>query len=353
MMGLDMKYRILFAEDVSTDREMTERLLKDSGLQFESECVETEKDFRHALKAFNPTLILSDFRMPSFDGMTALKIALREKPEIPFIILTGSMNEDIAVECMKAGADDYIIKQNLKRLVPAIQSAFQKKASLKAEEEAREKIRDALAEKETLLRELYHRTNNNMQVIRSIISLRASMRDNPEIRAFAEEIEQKITAMALVHQKLYQSKDLSYIYLNEYVQELAGMMLGRNLDELPGVKLDLYLEEVKVLIDSAIPCGLIINELMSNALQHAFSGNMNGYILIRISRDTTGTIELYFADNGKGVTEGFNFRNQNGMGLQIVTELVETQLHGEISCTAEHGLSYTIRFSDNLYAVRV
>ncbi len=130
------KLRILFAEDVSTDREMVERLLKQNGIEFISECVDTEPEFTIMLKIFDPTLILSDYKMPTFDGMKALTIAQKEKPEVPFIILTGSMNEDIAVECMKNGADDYVIKQNLKRLIPSLKSAIEKKRLQRAEKSA-------------------------------------------------------------------------------------------------------------------------------------------------------------------------------------------------------------------------
>nr|WP_321452796.1 ATP-binding protein [uncultured Carboxylicivirga sp.] len=130
------KLRILFAEDVSTDREMVERLLIQNDIEFVSECTENETDFTSLLKNFEPSIILSDYRMPTFDGMKALKIVQAINPQLPFIILTGSMNEDIAVECMKNGADDYVIKQNLKRLIPSIKSAIEKKRLQKAEEQS-------------------------------------------------------------------------------------------------------------------------------------------------------------------------------------------------------------------------
>ena len=142
-MPLSKKHRILFAEDVSTDREMVERLLRQNGIDFVSECVETEPDFREKLHGFNPTLILSDYRMPTFDGMKALQIARQEKPDVPFIILTGSMNEDVAVECMKNGADDYVIKQNLRRLIPSIKSALEKKTSVQNWQFAQKELEDS------------------------------------------------------------------------------------------------------------------------------------------------------------------------------------------------------------------
>lgn len=137
------KLRILFAEDVSTDREMVERLLRQNGISFESECVDTEPDFVTMLREFNPDIILSDYRMPTFDGMKALNITMSLRPDIPFIILTGSINEDIAVECMRKGADDYIIKQNLKRLIPSILSAMEKKSLKKSEVDALKQLKSS------------------------------------------------------------------------------------------------------------------------------------------------------------------------------------------------------------------
>lgn len=137
------KLHILFAEDVSTDREMVERLLRQSKINFVSQCVDTEDEFVKMLDEFKPDIILSDYRMPTFDGMKALKITMQRSPDTPFIILTGSINEDIAVECMRNGADDYIIKQNLKRLIPSIVSAMEKKTLKKSEMDALRQLKSS------------------------------------------------------------------------------------------------------------------------------------------------------------------------------------------------------------------
>ncbi len=137
------KHRILFVEDLETDKEIAERELKKNGFNFVSLRVENEADFRKEIKDFNPDLIISDYSMPAFDGMSALKIKLQINNTIPFIILTGSMNKETAVACMKAGADDYVIKENLQRLVPAIELAFQKHANVKAIEEAKNALKES------------------------------------------------------------------------------------------------------------------------------------------------------------------------------------------------------------------
>ncbi|WP_347839828.1 DUF2153 family protein [uncultured Draconibacterium sp.] len=155
-------YKILFAEDVSTDREIVERILRKNEIQFVSECVDTEPEFKELLLTFNPDLILSDYQMPTFDGMRALKLAQEFQPDVPFVVITGSTNEDIAVECMKQGADDYVIKQNLKRLIPSIKSAIQKK-KLELKERL---VRKELEESELKYRLLVQNSPNAVVLIR-------------------------------------------------------------------------------------------------------------------------------------------------------------------------------------------
>lgn len=139
-------YRVLIVEDVPTDAELNEREIQQVLKPCVFERVETRDDFLRALDKFKPDIIISDYSMPSFDGMTALKLTLERTPITPFIVVTGSMNEDTAVECMKAGATNYVIKQHLKRLGPAVLHAMEENKirveRLKAEEEIRKRVKE-------------------------------------------------------------------------------------------------------------------------------------------------------------------------------------------------------------------
>lgn len=139
-MNQNKKLRILFAEDVKTDKEIAERELKKHNFDFISVIVDTETEFREELENFKPDIIISDYSMPAFDGMTALKITKEKSPYTPFILLTGSQNEETAVSCMLAGADDYILKENLQRLSSAVKSAIVKKNTLREKEESEKKL---------------------------------------------------------------------------------------------------------------------------------------------------------------------------------------------------------------------
>jgi PAS domain S-box-containing protein len=135
-MKINGTIRVLFVEDIETDRMLAEKEMRKRGIQFESTRVDGDKEMRNVLLEVLPDIIISDYSMPSFDGMAALKIAHEMAPKTPFIILTGSINEEVAVECIKAGADDYILKENMSRLVPAVVGAIEKRKNIIAKEKA-------------------------------------------------------------------------------------------------------------------------------------------------------------------------------------------------------------------------
>ncbi len=217
---------------------------------------------------------------------------------------------------------------------------------------AEQKIATALQEKEILLRELYHRTKNNMQVILAMLSLEAARSQNEEIKTSYKEIANRIQAMALVHQKLYQSQNLTRINLQEYLQELAELLLHSFRYASEKISLRCAIEPVEVLIDTAMPCGLVVTELISNSLKYAFPGESSGEISLQLTRQGQ-EIELCCSDNGVGVPPDFDFQNLKSYGLRSVLALVEHQLQGQVSFTSDNGLACHIRFSDTLYSSRV
>jgi len=140
---MDNELRVLIAEDVPTDTELLERTLRKVGVAFTSRCVDTRNAFLRELEDFSPDIVLCDYSMPQFTGMEALELVKELFPSIPLIIVTGSINEDTAVKCMKAGAADYLLKEDLKRLGSAVQSALEKVHTRKDKERA-ERERDAI-----------------------------------------------------------------------------------------------------------------------------------------------------------------------------------------------------------------
>lgn len=219
--------------------------------------------------------------------------------------------------------------------------------------ESHEHIKRALAEKETLLRELFHRTKNTMQVITSMLALQAAQSQSPEVHKLVRDTEHRIYAMSLVHQKLYENQDLSRIDLGVYLTELTRFLMKNSRMPETDVRLTMDVQPISALLDTAIPCGLVVNELMSNALQHAFPDGRKGEISLRLQRTPEGRIKLSFADTGIGVPPGFDVYTQQTMGMQIIITLVQHQLQGKIHFNVQQGFACDMYFIDNLYTPRV
>ena len=214
-------------------------------------------------------------------------------------------------------------------------------------------IKSALSQKEALLRELYHRTQNNMQLISSLLSLKTASINDESVAGIFTDIDLKIQSMALVHQKLFDTQDLSNINLKEYVKELCELFIdGYALD--PGkITLKFDLEDITALIDIAIPLGLVLSELASNSIKHAFSGGARGEISIKLRELDDDLVELVFKDNGSGAPDDFNFKTSKTLGLETICILAEGQLQGEVLFENDYGVSCTVRFKKDIYRVRV
>ncbi len=218
---------------------------------------------------------------------------------------------------------------------------------------ADEQIKKSLSEKETLLRELYHRTKNNMAVIIALLDIQSDGFDDVRLREAFADAQNRIHSMALVHQKLYESQDISRINLKDYTTDLIELMLKSYNIAPSRISIVSSMEDVFVLIDSAVPCGLVLNELISNALKYAFPNEMNGEIRIGLHRTEQGVIELDIADNGVGVPPGFDFRRDGQLGTQTLFLLAENQLQGQITFDTHQGVACKIRFQDIYYQPRI
>lgn len=219
--------------------------------------------------------------------------------------------------------------------------------------EQADKIRSTLKEKNVLLGEIYHRTKNNMQVISGLLSLWASRTNDTAVLTAFQEIANKIQSMSLVHQKLYESRNLSSLRLDEYIVELAHLMLSSYESQEREVRLDFKLDPVTVLIDTAMACGLILSELLSNAFKHAFKNRANGLIHIELKRTTDDQIVFNFADDGIGFHGGIKVNSDQNLGLSTIIGIIEHQLNGSIDFESQEGLHCYIMFKDSQYTSRI
>jgi PAS domain S-box-containing protein len=585
----EKKLRVLILEDNPADAELMERQLKKAGIGFVSHHVDTRNGFLKALKSFKPDFILADYMLPKFDALQALALRSKNAPLTPFIVVTGSISEEIAVKCMKQGADDYLLKDRLARLGEAVRNSLanrrlqaEKKAAeealhemneifqlflkynpiyvfikdenirsiylsenyekmlgrplaeilgknmdelfpsdlsrtmieddkkllregkpsefieelngrtystlkfpisiqgkakylagyttditehkqtedalqenqvrLKAfmdfvpslilikdhelrpifaneamrqnfpidqwlgkkphelfaagvadlmagkdnealekgfaiyeedwidrfgqqrffltqkfridrpnkepllgaiisdiseRKQAENRLKASLLEKEVLLKEIHHRVKNNLQVISGLLTLQAAQINDERLQRLIKDSQSRIWTMALIHQTLYQSGNLADIDMADYIRSLAGNLLSSQarIAMPPTVSFDLL--PVRLVIDKAIPLALIINELLTNAMKHAFPDGRPGEIRISLQEDGHDpAYELVVADNGAGMPSGFDPGSQKSLGLQLVAMLAK-QLNGSLAFASSGGTSVHIKFSNN------
>lgn len=471
--------KLLILEDVPFDVELIEREIKRAGIDFDSRVVEVEEDYINGIIEFKPDLILADQSLPSFDGFTALEIAKERCPGVPFIFVSGKIGEEVAVDALKMGATDYVLKGNLPKVVPAIQRALEEVEEQnklkKAEEElhkshwqlkeaqklghigswewnagsdilncsdelynifgidksnfegnlksfldcvhpddrqvveeniqkvlsegkpfayeyrilrpdgstrivssrsevipekneqplriigieqditerkaSEDKIKASLKEKELLLQEIHHRVKNNLQVISSLLRLQSRHINDPEALEIFKESQKRVSSIALVHEKLYQSKDMASINFADYIETLARDIFNFSMNSMQNIKLNLDLDEYYLNIETAIPCGLIINELLTNSLKHAFPSGNNGEIYLGLHGDN-GKIVITVKDDGVGLPPQIDIKKPDTFGLQLVYFL-KKQIKGDIILDEGDGTSFKIIFEELEYNGRI
>jgi len=459
-----MTCRILILEDVPLDVELMEREIRRAGIEFISETVDNEEDFIRAIDEFKPEVILADHSLPSFDGLSALSIARERCPWVPFIFVSGKIGEEFAVEALKAGATDYVLKSNFSKVPIAIKRAIREiekeqelertrqsliesnwqlreaqkigrigswhwdiasdtlscsdealrilgirseefrgrmdemvsrihpdergtftevirslkpfegeyrivrddgsisfvllraevmrdskgnpksligiKQDITEDKRIRESLEASIREKEFLLSEIHHRVKNNLQLISSLLRLQSRYIEDERSLEIFNECQNRVKSIALVHEKLYGSGDKMVVNLGDYIEELLAelrdMCNGRNT--VFRTKLD----EVNVGINTAVSIGLIVNELVTNAIKHGICSG--GEVRIELSV-SDGRGALVVADDGTGLPEGIEISDPPGFGLKLVNFMLR-RINGSIAAENRGGAVFTVTFDD-------
>jgi PAS domain S-box-containing protein len=454
--------RSLIIEDSPEQAQLLIHELTAGGYELTYERVDTAEAVIAALERQNWDIVLSDHYMPGFSSMDALSLLQGKELDLPFIIVSGHISEEEAVAAMKAGAHDYVMKDKLARLVPAVerelkeaeerrkrkqtealyhslvehlpQNVFCKDAAgrftfanqrfcqalgkpladivgktdadlfppelarkheqddarvlqtgqmLETVEEnptadgkklyaqviktplhdARGKIaglqgiftditerkraekatRASLEEKIVLLREVHHRVKNNLQIVISLLRLQAARTKNPEALDTFQETGNRIHSMALLHEALYRSQSLAHVNFADYIESLCSHLFRSHAPKAARVKLERHLEQVSMDLDRAVLCGLIVNELVSNALKHAFPDERTGRIAVELRATPEEQILLKVTDDGVGLPWGLNIRQTKTLGHQLVWMLTE-KLRGTLEVTRDRGTAFCFVF---------
>jgi PAS domain S-box-containing protein len=458
--------RVLILEDRPEDAELMVHELRRSQFEPDWKRVETESEYNAHL-GWRPDLILSDYNMPLLNAPRALDLLRELDLDIPFIVVSGAIGEDVAVAMMRRGATDYLLKDRLARLGPAVRRALEDKKlreeTRRAEEALRasevrfyafmnhnpaltyikdqegrvlyinntceqlwgkrladclgktnrelwpadladrlevndravlasgapshlieempvakgrtlhllsfrfpfsdasgtrllggvsvdisEQVRSerslarAVESKEVLFRELHHRVKNNLQVVSSLLNMGAESLSDTSAASTLQEIQERVTCMAMIHDRLHSNQDIDLVDLREYTEALAQDLLHA-YGGADRMSLRMELEPVTLGLAQAVPCGLILNELITNALKHAFPGGRLGEIRIALTCGTDDLVHLTVADDGVGPMPGSESPDATSLGLRIV-DILRRQLDGQIQRETGAGLSVTIAF---------
>jgi len=216
---------------------------------------------------------------------------------------------------------------------------------------AEDLIKSSLNEKNILLKEIHHRVKNNMQIISSLLNLQTKYTNDDEAVDILKESQNRVRSMAIIHEKLYQSKDISQINFVEYIQSLVSNLFFSYNAEKTNIKPVFEVEDLSLNIDTAVPCGLIISELVSNSLKYAFPTDMNGEILVSL-KCIDNKYQLIIRDNGIGMPAEIDVNNLETLGLLLVMNLTD-QLDGEITINRTNGTEFIIRFEEIKYKKRI
>lgn len=207
--------------------------------------------------------------------------------------------------------------------------------------QSEEQTRHSLKEKEVMLKEIHHRVKNNMQVIYSLLNLQSRRITDSSVQAIFEESRNRINSMALIHEKLYRSTDLAYIDFKGYLKSLTdGIAHSYRRND---VSISVDMDPVALDVNVGIPCGLIVNELVSNSLKYAFPEGRKGTIRVGININSEGDYVLFVEDNGIGFPAGIDFRNTRSLGMQLVNMLT-LQIHGSIELSVTEQTKFSITF---------
>jgi two-component sensor histidine kinase len=266
--GTDKVLRFLLLEDSPLDAELIAEHLPGTGLVYTLDRVSAREEYTQAIDCSAYDLILADYVLPGFDGMSALLLARARCPNTPFIFVSGTLGEEIAIEALKRGATDYVLKQRLERLPATVLRALAESNERTERRRAEDALRSLVDEKTTLLHELDHRVKNNLQLLLSLVNYEIRRSPTREVKQALGRVKDRVQALGIVHRLLYGRDEVATFDMGAFARELAEDLTassGRS-----DIRLQVDADSIQVSTDLAAPLALLWNEIISTALSRAY-----------------------------------------------------------------------------------
>ena len=350
---------ILVVDDQPSQLASHEAILRELG-----ERLVTARSGREALQRLMDedfAVILLDVNMPDMDGFETASL-IHQHPRFektPIVFVTGAQPTTLdRLKGYRVGAVDFVEvpvvpeilrskvavfvdlnrkRRDLQRLNDALQAEIAQRRN------AEEAVRHS-REKEVLLQEIHHRVKNNLQIITSLLRMQSRAVQDPAFSEALRECQNRVASMALIHDKLYRARDLARVSFGEYVRDLTDNILTSYALPARSVRVRLDIDDLSLSLDYAVPCGLILNELMSNCLKHAFPVGHSGTVYIGFHAEREDELCLVVRDDGVGVPADVDLGRTSSLGWRLIRALVE-QLGGVVQCHTADGTSVEIRFA--------
>jgi two-component sensor histidine kinase len=358
-MSDDDKVGILLVDDQPSQLASHAAILRNLG-----ERLVTARSGREALQKLMDedfAVILLDVNMPDMDGFETASLIHQhprfEQTSIVFVTAAQATTLD-RLKGYRLGAVDYVEvpvvpeilrskvavfvdlnrkRRDLQRLNDALQAEIAQRRN------AEEAVRHS-REKEVLLQEIHHRVKNNLQIITSLLRMQSRAVQDPAFSDALRECQNRVASMALIHDKLYRARDLARVSFPEYVRDLTNNILTSYALPARSVRVKLDIDDLSLSLDCAVPCGLILNELMSNCLKHAFPVGHSGTVHVGFHTKAAEELCLVVQDDGVGMPADVDLEHTSSLGWRLIRALVQ-QLDGVVQCRTAGGTLVEIRFA--------
>jgi two-component sensor histidine kinase/CheY-like chemotaxis protein len=337
---------ILLIEDNPADVAMIRELLSDHrGSPFDIVCADRLSAAKEFFAGRGIDIILLDLGLPDSQGLDTLRWVREHAVDVPVVVLTMLDNEETGLNALKEGAQDYLVKgqMNGPLIARSLRYAIERDRIEKELKKNRDTLEELVSEKETLLREIHHRVKNNLQLISGLLDMTRMGTPDEATSTILTDLMLKIQTMAQIHTRLYESRQVGKICLSTQIQDLINGLSTIYSGKGHDIRCEIDSRDVFLPVDRAIPCGLAMNEILSNAYKHAFSGRKKGCIRISALQEN-GRICITVCDNGIGLPARFDINRTGGLGIQLIRTLVQHQLKGSVTMKSGKGTAVRMEF---------